>query len=106
MEANPHEVANCLKVILRNLSEPVCPFALYPRFRDLSKTQSKEDRFEEIIELLQLMPTLNRNLLIHLARFFSIVCSHSEDNKMPAYNLAVVVTPNLFYSKDLTPKDL
>ena len=84
----------------------MCPFSLYPRFRDLDKNQGREERLDEIIELLLLMPQLNRNLMVHLGRFFSLVCSHHEDNKMPAYNVAVLITPNLFYAKELTPKDL
>jgi hypothetical protein len=36
----PHEVANFLKEVLRELSEPVCPYANYPKFRDLNKMLS------------------------------------------------------------------
>jgi hypothetical protein len=36
----PNEIANFLKEILRELTEPVCPFEKYPDFRDLSKTLS------------------------------------------------------------------
>jgi hypothetical protein len=34
----PNEVANFLKEILRELTEPVIPFDKYPSFRDLEKT--------------------------------------------------------------------
>lgn len=34
---NPNEVANFLKEILRELTEPVCPFEKYPDFRDINK---------------------------------------------------------------------
>jgi len=34
----PNEVANFLKEILRELTEPVIPFDKYPQFRDLEKT--------------------------------------------------------------------
>lgn len=38
----PNEVANFLKEILRELTEPVCPFENYPAFRDLGKNLKPE----------------------------------------------------------------
>lgn len=106
MADNANEVANFLKEMLREMVEPVCPFALYPRFRDMEAGLKAEDRLDAIIEILQLMPVLNRNTLLYLARFFQKISTYSKDNMMPAYNLAVVVTPNLFRSKELTAVDL
>ena len=102
----PNEIANFLKEILREMTEPVCPFSLYPKFRDMDRSESKENKLELILEYLQMMPTLNRSTMLYLVKFFAKVCTFSQYNKMPAYNLAVVLTPNLFRSKDLTPKDL
>lgn len=36
----PHDIANFLKQILRELAEPICPFNLYTKFRDMEKTDS------------------------------------------------------------------
>jgi hypothetical protein len=58
---NPHEVANFFKQMLRELSEPVCPYSLYTKFRDFDKIdldseQNKIRRTEEITEILLMMP--------------------------------------------------
>jgi len=56
--------------------------------------------------LLRDLPELNRSTLLYLARFFNEVSTHSEKNLMSPYNLAVIITPNLFRSTTLTSKDL
>ena len=43
---------------------------------------------------------------MYLARFFTEVATHSAENLMNQYNLAVIITPNLFRSRELTQKDL
>ena len=43
---------------------------------------------------------------MYLARFFNYVSTFSAKNLMNPYNLAVIVTPNLFRSRELTSKDL
>lgn len=95
-----------MKEILRELQEPVCPWEKYAEFRDLSKLLTPSQKLASIVTLLRDLPELNRSTLLYLARFFNMVQSHSEFNKMTAYNLAVIVTPNLFRSRELTSKDL
>jgi hypothetical protein len=95
-----------MKEILRELQEPICPFEKYEEFRDLSKLLTPSQKLDQIVALLRDLPELNRNTLLYLARFFWEVQTHSAKNKMTAYNLAVIVTPNLFRSRELTSKDL
>jgi hypothetical protein len=56
--------------------------------------------------LLRELPKYNCDTLLELARFVKEVSSYQETNKMTEYNLAVIITPNLFRSKELTSKDL
>ena len=56
--------------------------------------------------MLQDLPELNRSTLLYLARFFNKVSTFSATNLMNPYNLAVIITPNLFRSRELTSKDL
>ena len=98
----PHDIANFLKQILRELAEPICPFNLYPKVRDMIITDSREDKLNELAEYLMLMPLLNRNTLLFIVRFFRKVAVYEDKNKMTAYNLAVVITPNVFRSKELS----
>ena len=63
-------------------------------------------KLEEIIALLRDLPALNRSTMIYLARFFKRVSEFSDQNKMNQYNLAVIVSPNLFRSKELSNIDL
>ena len=99
-------MANFLKEILRELTAPVCPFDNYTSFRDLPKNLTPQQKLEQIVTLLRDLPELNRCTLLYLARFFHEVSTHSEANLMNPYNLAVIITPNLFRSTSLTSKDL
>jgi hypothetical protein len=91
---------------LRELTEPVCPFEKYPDFRDINKLLSPSQKLDLIVTLLRDLPELNRSTLLYLARFFNKVSSYSAKNLMNAYNVAVIITPNLFRSRELTSKDL
>jgi hypothetical protein len=61
---------------------------------------------EEVIALVRDLPALNRSTLIYLSRFFKRVNEFADKNKMNQYNLAVIVSPNLFRSKELSNMDL
>lgn len=56
--------------------------------------------------MLQGLEELNRSTLIFLARFFKRVSEREAKNKMGMYNLAIIITPNLFKSNKLTGMDL
>ena len=102
MVDKPHDIANFLKQILRELAEPICPFNLYSKFRDMEKTDSREEKLNELAEYLLMMPLLNRTTLLYIVSFFRKVATYEDQNKMTAYNLAVVITPNIFRSKELS----
>jgi hypothetical protein len=102
----PNEVANFLKELLRELREPICPFNKYTSFRDIQKNSQPGQKLEEIIALLRDLPPLNRSTLIYLSRFFKRVSEFSDKNKMNQYNLAVIISPNLFRSRELSNMDL
>ena len=50
---HPNEVANFLKEIMRELTEPVVPFENYPAFRDLQKTLKPEEKVDYIVRELR-----------------------------------------------------
>ena len=101
----PHVVANFFKKVLKYMGEPLCTFALYSRFRDLSDTKV-ELRGVKLKEICEKLPTINRNVFVYIIRFFHKVIKESENNKMPLHNLATVITPNLLRPFELTANDL
>jgi len=102
MADKSHEIANFFKQIIRELAEPIVPFKDYSKFRDMEMGGSLEEKLNQLADYLMLMPKLNRNTLLFIIRFFRKVATYEEFNKMTAYNLAVVVTPNIFRSKELS----
>ena len=100
MTDRPQVVANYIKKVLQEMSEPLIPFSNYADFRDLAAPQSpaspssphgllqiqednvellnapidkKHARLNEIHDLVNLLPPINRNTLQYLCKFFNRV---------------------------------
>nr|XP_056706520.1 rho GTPase-activating protein 22 [Euleptes europaea] len=92
-----HTVASVLKLYLRELPEPVIPFARYEDFLSCGQLLSK-DRGEGTLELarqVKNLPQANYNLLKYICKFLYEVQTHSSFNKMSVQNLATVFGPNI-----------
>ncbi|KAM5320926.1 rho GTPase-activating protein 22 isoform 2-T2 [Glossophaga mutica] len=92
-----HTVASLLKLYLRELPEPVVPFARYEDFLSCAQLLTK-DEGEGTLELARKVSTLplaNYNLLRYICKFLDEVQSHSNVNKMSVQNLATVFGPNI-----------
>ncbi|XP_066205501.1 rho GTPase-activating protein 22 isoform X3 [Saccopteryx leptura] len=92
-----HTVASLLKLYLRELPEPVVPFARYEDFLSCAQLLTK-DEGEGTLELakqVSSLPLANYNLLRYICKFLDEVQSHSSVNKMSVQNLATVFGPNI-----------
>lgn len=92
-----HTVASLLKLYLRELPEPVIPFARYEDFLSCAQLLTK-DEGEGTVELAKQvsnLPQANYNLLRYICRFLDEVQAHSDVNKMSVQNLATVFGPNI-----------
>uniref|UniRef100_A0A8C6BPJ7 Rho GTPase activating protein 22 n=1 Tax=Monodon monoceros TaxID=40151 RepID=A0A8C6BPJ7_MONMO len=92
-----HTVASLLKLYLRELPEPVVPFARYEDFLSCAQLLTK-DEGEGTLELakqVSSLPLVNYNLLRYICKFLDEVQSHSDVNKMSVQNLATVFGPNI-----------
>lgn len=92
-----HTVASLLKLYLRELPEPVIPFARYEDFLSCAQLLTK-DEGEGTLELAKQvsnLPQANYNLLRYICRFLDEVQAHSDVNKMSVQNLATVFGPNI-----------
>ena len=69
LKEEPHVVGNYLKKVLKYMGEPLCTFALYSRFRDLSETPIAK-RGAKLKEICALLPQVNRNVFIFIIKFF------------------------------------
>ncbi|XP_062389294.1 rho GTPase-activating protein 22-like [Sardina pilchardus] len=92
-----HTVASLLKLYLRELPEPVIPFAKYDDFISCAQLLSKdeEEGVQELLKQVQTLPPANYSLLKYICRFLDEVQSHSSENKMSVQNLATVFGPNI-----------
>uniref|UniRef100_A0A8C9SCJ0 Rho GTPase-activating protein 24 n=1 Tax=Scleropages formosus TaxID=113540 RepID=A0A8C9SCJ0_SCLFO len=96
-----HTVASLLKLYLRELPEPVIPFAKYDDFLSCTKLLSRDEEsgMKELRKQVQGLPPVNYNLLKYICRFLDEVQSYSGVNKMSVQNLATVFGPNILRPK-------
>ncbi|XP_030420821.1 rho GTPase-activating protein 24 isoform X1 [Gopherus evgoodei] len=96
-----HTVASLLKLYLRELPEPVIPYAKYEDFLSCAKLLSKEEEtgLKELVKQVKSLPLVNYNLLKYICRFLDEVQSYAGVNKMSVQNLATVFGPNILRPK-------
>ena len=87
------------------MSEPLCTFRLYPKFKQLVEVEQSEKPIA-IKEIVSELPFLHYNTFQFIIKFLEKVSFHNEYNKMTIHNIATVFTPNIFRPQDLTPNDL
>lgn len=92
-----HTVASLLKLYIRELPEPVIPFAKYTQFLSCAQllTKEKEMGVVELCKQVKSLPRVNYSLLQYICKFLDEVQSHSNENKMSVQNLATVFGPNV-----------
>ncbi|XP_061673814.1 rho GTPase-activating protein 25 isoform X2 [Syngnathoides biaculeatus] len=96
-DTDVHTVASLLKLYLRELPEPVVPWAQYQDFLDCTNmldTHHKTGK-ENLEKQIALLPRINYNLLSYVCRFLFEVQLNSKTNKMNVENLATVMGINL-----------
>ncbi|XP_046888259.1 rho GTPase-activating protein 22 [Hypomesus transpacificus] len=96
-----HTVASLLKLYLRELPEPVVPFAKYEDFLSCAQLLAKdeEEGVQELGKQVSTLPLANYNLLKYICKFLDEVQSHASENKMGVQNLATVFGPNILRPK-------
>ncbi|XP_041116425.1 rho GTPase-activating protein 22-like isoform X1 [Polyodon spathula] len=96
-----HTVASLLKLYLRELPEPVIPFAKYEDFLSCAQLLAKDEAegIQELVNQVKNLPQANYNLLKYICKFLDEVQSHSNENKMSVQNLATVFGPNILRPK-------
>jgi hypothetical protein len=99
---NPNIVSNYLKKMMREMSEPICPYSHYGNFMKLANVPS-EQRVEPLRALIKRLPRQSYNTIKYIIKFLITVEAQKEHNWMNHYNLAVTVGPNIFRSKEISP---
>ncbi|KAJ5069958.1 rho gtpase-activating protein 68f [Anaeramoeba ignava] len=86
---DPYILASLLKYFFYKLPQPLLTFELFDEW-------NKARTVEEISNLVNQLPLVNRCTLKHLMKFCVSVSEHCKLNKMNSANLARVIGPNLF----------
>jgi hypothetical protein len=97
-------VAQILKMILRDLEEPLITFDAFERIlhatAGVEAGGSENQWVETVNEALFSMPYEHQATLTYLIDFLADVAHESDVNKMTVTNLAIVFAPNVMRSRD------
>lgn len=112
-EADMHTVAGLLKLYLRQLPQPLIPYAVYPKVLKAVETPSAtggggggvvegcdgavldEEQLRLLAEALGRLPPANKRVLREVLELGADIARHHHVNKMPSLNVATVLAPNI-----------
>ena len=95
----PHCVSGCLKLFLRELSDPVCTFELYDCFLAGGSVPLRSNRISCLRKVIELLPPGNYALLKAFVHLLKLIHDQREVNMMKASNLSIVFSPTLLRAK-------
>jgi ABC-type uncharacterized transport system permease subunit len=99
---DPHAVAALLKSFIRQLPEPLFTFDLYEAFiqTQLAMGNTMPVWLSLTQKLIGTLPAVNQRVIKVLFSLLVEIASHSNVNLMTPSNLAIVIAPNVFKSRN------
>ncbi|XP_068574547.1 rho GTPase-activating protein 17b isoform X3 [Cebidichthys violaceus] len=97
--SDPHAVAGALKSYLRELPEPLMTFGLYDDWTKASNVSDPDKRLQALWVTCDRLPKTHKANLRYLVKFLAKLAQDSEVNKMTPSNIAIVLGPNLLWTK-------
>eukprot|EP01096_Ripella_sp_DP13-Kostka_P003581 TRINITY_DN1538_c0_g1_i3.p1 TRINITY_DN1538_c0_g1~~TRINITY_DN1538_c0_g1_i3.p1 ORF type:complete len:480 (+),score=218.06 TRINITY_DN1538_c0_g1_i3:1390-2829(+) len=107
-EESIDNVAGLLKLFLKDLPEPLCPYDLNPRFGDVHRDYHQQDDkwLEEMLKLVAELPELNRRTFQRLFECLKKIVDHKDVNRMSPENVGIVMGPTLFKPRTDDPSEI
>ncbi|KAI1886592.1 hypothetical protein AGOR_G00197400 [Albula goreensis] len=97
--ADPHAIAGALKSYLRELPEPLMTFELYEEWIQASNIQDQDKRLQALLTACEKLPKANSNNFRYLIKFLAKLNEYQDANKMTPGNIAIVLGPNLLWTR-------
>uniref|UniRef100_A0A3Q0QQF8 Rho GTPase activating protein 17b n=1 Tax=Amphilophus citrinellus TaxID=61819 RepID=A0A3Q0QQF8_AMPCI len=97
--SDPHAVAGALKSYLRELPEPLMTFSLYDEWIQASNVTDPDKRLQALWMTCDHLPKAHKANFRYLVKFLAKLAQDSDVNKMTPSNIAIVLGPNLLWSK-------
>ncbi|KAM9857063.1 rho GTPase-activating protein 19 [Aulostomus maculatus] len=115
---HPNDVATLLKTFLGELPEPllthrhfhahlkIADMTLFDQHGNKTDVPNKERQIEALQLLFLLLPQTNRSLLRLLLDLLYHTAKQQDQNKMSAFNLALMFAPHVLWPRHMTAADL
>jgi hypothetical protein len=94
-----HNASGLLKMYLREMSEPLCTYALYDDWVKATEIANEAERLAALRSVWQSLPRANRDMMQMLLTFCSRLAERASDNKMSPSNIAIVIGPPIMRCK-------
>ncbi|OAF67475.1 Beta-chimaerin [Intoshia linei] len=95
------DLTSTLKNYLRYKSEPLLMFKLYNNFIQTAKIEDKQDKINEVKNLINELDPINYTISQKLIKHLTNVTVVSDKNCMTASNLSICFGPTLLYPKHI-----
>ncbi|XP_046564919.1 rho GTPase-activating protein 11A-like [Haliotis rubra] len=99
-----YDLTTLIKQFFRELPEPLFTSLYHDTFIKCYQLDDTKAASEAIHALCLLLPAEHLSTLRFIMQLLSFIASHSDDNKMDAANLAVVLAPNIMHVNSKSEK--
>lgn len=99
-----YDLTTLIKQFFRELPEPLFTSLYHDTFIKCYQLDNTKSVTEAIHALCLLLPAEHLSTLRFIMQLLNFIASHSDDNKMDAANLAVVLAPNIMHVNSKSEK--
>ena len=100
-------IAGCLKKIFNNLNSPLFSYEIYEQIISYRSDGQLPNDIKFLQACISSMNKTNQSVLFYVTAFLiKGIITYQQENKMSAYNLAVVFGPCFFRPKQYSLQDL
>lgn len=99
-DEHPTDIAQLLKIYLRDLPDALIPNAFYKSFKKVKSIEKRKGQIKHIRELISTLPDENQKIFKDLSRLLNEISKYYEANGMSTQSLSRCMAPSMIIPRE------